>query len=63
MNKKIKQIEKILGTTIDGVWGADDKKALSMLTTAKKGGPPPPEAAPAPSVTPAAAPAEMQTYQ
>jgi hypothetical protein len=32
---KIKQIEKILGTEVDGVWGDDDKTALSVLTKPK----------------------------
>jgi hypothetical protein len=34
--EKIKQIEKILGQKLDGVWDDKDQTALDKLTTPKK---------------------------
>jgi len=59
--KKIKQIEKILGTKPDGVWGPDDKEAFRLVTG---GGKPPAPSAPPPGMTPMPeAPPETPTYQ
>jgi hypothetical protein len=63
--KKIKQIEKIIGTTPDGVWGPDDKTAFkTVVGSGKQTAPPAQQQAPPPGVTPMQeAPEEMQTYQ
>ncbi len=65
MNQKIVKIEKILGTTPDGIWGKDDQTALNTLKggSSKSNAPPPPTANRPGVVQQEAAPVDQTTYQ
>jgi hypothetical protein len=62
MNPKIVKIEKILGTTPDGVWGKDDQGALNKLKSgSSKSNQSPPPTQPG-VVRPEMQPMDQQTY-